>query len=113
MIAATIFSALGQIAFKLSGSDEGGAAITWWCAGVVAYGPSLPLALRAYRLSSLTKMFPLAGLMYVWTTIAAVTWFGEHLSLKVFVGTACVIAGAILVATSEVSERRPVSEGRS
>ena len=104
MIAATLFSATGQLAFKVAGGSAGSAAIAWWCAGVAAYGPSLPLALRAYRKASLTRMFPLSGLMYVWTTIAAVAWFGEALSLKVTLGTTCVIAGAILVATSTAGE---------
>lgn len=102
MVTASLFSALAQILFKMSGaSAHTAAAVGWAIAGVMAYGPALPLSLRAYDLASLSRMFPLSSLLYVWATIAGVLMFGERPTLKVIMGTLCIVAGVIILAREQ------------
>lgn len=109
MIAASLFAALGQLGFKVAALQQDATlAMLWWGVGVFAYGPALPLSLRAYRLASLSRMFPLSGLVYVWTTIAAVVWFEERLSVAAVGGTLLVLAGALLIATGARPEEAEV-----
>lgn len=98
-----VLAALGQVSFK---HGAAGRAMLlefinpWILLGLALYFGGTVLWILALSAVPLTVLYPFAALTYVLVNILAVTLLGEHLSVKGIAGTAFVLVGLFLVATS-------------
>jgi drug/metabolite transporter (DMT)-like permease len=102
-----VLAALGQVSFK-HGAD--GRAILmefvnpWILLGLALYLGGTVLWILALSAVPLTLLYPFSALTYVLVNLLAVTLLGEQLTARGLTGTALVLLGLFLVATSfEVS----------
>lgn len=102
-VAGAVLAALGQVCFK-SGAAGRSAALefvnVWIVAGLALYLAGTLLWIRALSGAPLTVVYPFSALTFVLVNLLAVAWLGERLSLQGLAGTALVLAGLFLLATS-------------
>jgi undecaprenyl phosphate-alpha-L-ara4N flippase subunit ArnE len=102
-----VLAALGQVSFK-HGADGRHALAEfmnlWILLGFAFYGGGTLLWILALSKVPLTVVYSFAALTYVLVNVLAVALLGERLSMRGLAGTAIVLLGLFLVATSlEVS----------
>ena len=106
-LAGALLAALGQVSFK-QGAD-GRAALAdfanlWILLGLALYFAGTVFWILALSAVPLTVLYPFAALTYVLVNVFAVMFLGESLAPKGVAGTALVLLGLFLVASSfEVS----------
>lgn len=98
-----VLAALGQVSFKL-GADGRATLLAfcnpWILCGLLLYLAGTVLWILALSNVPLTVVYPFSALTYVLVNLFAVTLLGERLSFKGIAGTAFVLLGLFLVATS-------------
>lgn len=98
-----VLAALGQVSFKF-GADGRTTLLafcnSWILCGMLLYLAGTVFWIMALSNVPLTVVYPFSVLTYVLVNIFAVTVLGERLSFKGVVGTAFVLLGLFLVATS-------------
>jgi undecaprenyl phosphate-alpha-L-ara4N flippase subunit ArnE len=102
-LAGALLAALGQVSFK-QGAD-GRALLAdfanpWIVLGLVLYFAGTVFWILALSAVPLTVLYPFAALTYVLVNLFAVTLLGESLTPRGLAGTAFVLLGLFLVATS-------------
>jgi undecaprenyl phosphate-alpha-L-ara4N flippase subunit ArnE len=106
-LAGALLAALGQVSFK-QGAD-GRAVLAdfanlWILLGLALYFAGTVFWILALSAVPLTVLYPFAALTYLLVNLFAVTLLGESLTPRGVAGTALVLLGLFLVATSfEVS----------
>ncbi len=102
-VAGAILAAFGQVSFK-HGADGRELAIEfvngWIFLGLALYLAGTVLWIRALAFAPLTVVYPFTALTYVMVNALAVSLLGERLSSRGLLGTALVLLGLFLVATS-------------
>lgn len=102
-LAGALLAALGQVSFK-QGAD--GRAVladfanVWILLGLALYFAGTVFWILALSAVPLTVLYPFAALTYVLVNLFAVTLLGESLTPKGMAGTALVLLGLFLVASS-------------
>jgi drug/metabolite transporter (DMT)-like permease len=106
-LAGAVLAALGQVSFKCGAQGRSGLldfVNLWIFLGLVLYFAGTVFWILALSAVPLTVLYPFAALTYVLVNVFAVTLLGEQLTTKGVAGTAFVLLGLFLVATSfEVS----------
>jgi drug/metabolite transporter (DMT)-like permease len=101
--AGAVLAAFGQVSFK-HGAD--GRVLlpdflnVWILLGLGLYLAGTALWILALSAVPLTVVYPFAALTYVLVNVLALALLGERLPLQAIAGTACVLLGLFLVATS-------------
>jgi drug/metabolite transporter (DMT)-like permease len=102
-----VLAALGQVSFKLGAQGRAGLlefVNLWILLGLMLYLAGTLFWIFALSAVPLTVLYPFAALTYVLVNVLAVVMLGEQLTTKGVAGTAFVLLGLFLVATSiEVS----------
>jgi len=99
----SVLAALGQVCFKM-GAD-GHAALAdfvnpWIFTGLALYGAGTLVWILTLAAVPLTVLYPFAALTYVLVNVLAVSVLGEQLTARGIAGTALVLVGLFLVASS-------------
>jgi drug/metabolite transporter (DMT)-like permease len=106
-LAGAVLAALGQVSFKFGAQGRSGLldfVNLWIFLGLILYFAGTVFWVLALSAVPLTVLYPFAALTYVLVNLFAVTLLGEQLTTKGMTGTAFVLLGLFLVATSfEVS----------
>ncbi|SDK14463.1 EamA family transporter [Sediminibacillus albus] len=97
MCAASVFTALGQMFWKLS---DGGINL-YLIGGLSLYFLGALGMIIAFRFGSLSVLHPLLSLGYVLALVLGSFFLGESISLKSFLGTAFIVAGSVLIGGGE------------
>ena len=97
MVLSSLFACTGQFLWKL-GATQGLLPIV---GGLVLYGIGAVLMLVAYRYGSLSVLQPILGLSYALSLFMGAYWLGEPVGAGRILGVCAVIAGVVLVATSD------------
>lgn len=98
-----VLAALGQVSFKCGAQgrvDLLDFANIWILLGLVLYFAGTVFWILALSAVPLTVLYPFAALTYVLVNVFAVMLLGEQLTTKGVAGTAFVLLGLFLVATS-------------
>ncbi|AMO24442.1 hypothetical protein GCM10027034_12910 [Ramlibacter solisilvae] len=107
----SVLAALGQVSFKQGANGHIALADfvnMWIFTGLVLYGVGTLLWILALSAVPLTVLYPFAALTYVLVNVLAVVLLGERLTPRGLAGTALVLAGLFLVASSfEVNDAQP------
>jgi drug/metabolite transporter (DMT)-like permease len=102
-----VLAALGQVSFKCGAQGRAGLlefVNLWIFLGLVLYLAGTVFWIFTLSAVPLTVLYPFAALTYVLVNVFAVMLLGEQLTTKGVAGTALVLLGLFLVATSsEVS----------
>jgi drug/metabolite transporter (DMT)-like permease len=99
----SVLAAFGQVSFKHGANGHMVLAEfmnMWIFAGVALYGAGTLLWILALSAVPLTVLYPFAALTYVLVNILAVVLLDERLTARGLAGTALVLAGLFLVASS-------------
>jgi len=95
--------ATGQILFKLTASSLAGLDQPW----KIIFSPTLITALAIYGIATiawiwqlreipLSQAYPFMALSFVLVPLASLLFLGETVSLRYWIGTACIVGGIIL-----------------
>jgi drug/metabolite transporter (DMT)-like permease len=101
--AGAVLAAFGQVCFKSGAAGRSGAlefVNVWIVTGMVLYLAGTLLWIRALSGAPLTVVYPFSALTFVLVNLLAVALLGERLSPRGSAGTALVLAGLFLLATS-------------
>ncbi len=98
MIFCTVFTAIGQLFYKL-GANLLPAIFTNWqlFVGFASYGFGLMLFLLAMRNGEVSVLYPIIATSYIWTNILAIIYLNEQVSPMRWVGSAAIIVGISLI----------------
>ena len=102
MIACTVFTALGQVFYKLSApklqiSLEGLLFNYYLIIGLFFYFIGAVLLILALKHGELSKVYPIISLTFVWVLFLGLFLFGESLSILKLAGTSSIILGVALL----------------
>jgi len=103
--------ALGQVLFKLAGSEAslvrrwsdvaGLFATPWFWAALAVYGGATLLWIVLLQRVPLSRAYPFAALGFVLVPLASSWLFGERISLPYVIGTALVVVGIVTIGASD------------
>jgi undecaprenyl phosphate-alpha-L-ara4N flippase subunit ArnE len=102
-VAGALLAAFGQVSFKhgAEGHELAAEFVNGWIfLGLLLYLAGTVLWIRALASAPLTVVYPFTALTYLMVNALAVALLGERLSPRGLLGTACVLLGLFLVATS-------------
>jgi drug/metabolite transporter (DMT)-like permease len=98
MFFCTVFTAIGQLFYKL-GANLLPAIFTNWqlFAGFASYGLGLALFLLALRGGEVSVLYPIISTSYIWTNILAVVFLAESISPLRWAGSFVIMIGISLI----------------
>ncbi|RMF56013.1 hypothetical protein D6745_00550 [Candidatus Woesearchaeota archaeon] len=92
----------GQIFFKLASENLNFNIISWLTnykliIGLFLYGIATVLFVYTLKFGEVSLLYPIIATSYIWVSIFAVLFLGEHMSIYKWLGILMIISGVSLV----------------
>lgn len=98
VILAAFLGALGQLLFKKSSPSNLRSCLRpIFLLAILLYGISTVMFIVALKFEKLTILYPLISTSYIWTSILAIYFLGERMSIAKWIGIAFIILGVALI----------------
>jgi uncharacterized membrane protein len=98
MIFCTAFTSVGQLFYKM-GAQLLPLIFTNWqlFVGLASYGIGLVLFLAALRGGEVSALYPIIATSFIWTSILATLYLGEHIAPFGWAGNALIVLGVSVI----------------